>query len=51
MLGYIDAVQLEIDNLNGMGCWTAEPLPEGTIPIGTRFCYDIKWDLKNNRFL
>lgn len=51
MLGYVDAVQREVDNLNGMGCWTAEPLPEGTIPIGTRFCYDIKWDLKNNRFL
>ena len=51
MLAYIDAVLLELNNLNNMGCWTSEPLPEGTIPIGTRFCYDIKWDLANNRFL
>ena len=46
---YLDAMRVEIESLNKMGLWSQMKLPSGVVPIPTRFVFDLKWDLKNNK--
>jgi hypothetical protein len=45
---FFGALKKELDSLNKLGTWSCMKCPRGTRPVGSRFVYDIKWDLEND---